>query len=151
MATPHTTPAVILPILIFGSSFAIELHLFLKQLAPVRVEGGSQGGREVERKREPPSPCERPPHSIRLIKQSIKQSHVDQPTTPPPCFPFLHSQALTLINHPPPPPLLLTSQVLTLAGPAVLVSTAILGVTVKYLLPYEWNWPTALMVGSMLW
>lgn len=42
-------------------------------------------------------------------------------------------------------------QVLTLAGPAVLVSTAILGVAVKYALPYGWDWPTALMVGSMLW
>lgn len=34
---PHT---VILPILIFGSSFAIELHLFLKQLGPVRLNAG---------------------------------------------------------------------------------------------------------------
>ena len=32
----HRITTVILPILIFGSSFAIELHLFLKQIVPVR-------------------------------------------------------------------------------------------------------------------
>lgn len=39
---------------------------------------------------------------------------------------------------------------LTLAGPAVLVNTALLGVTAKYVLPYGWDWPTALLFGSML-
>ena len=41
-------------------------------------------------------------------------------------------------------------QVLTLAGPAVLVNTALLGVTAKYVLPYGWDWPMALLFGSML-
>eukprot|EP00624_Nannochloropsis_granulata_P006396 evm.model.NODE_47582_length_4217_cov_9.563908.1 len=58
--SPEAILTIILPILIFGSSFSSDLHLFLQQLTPV----------------------------------------------------------------------------LTLAGPAVLVNTALLGLTVKYILPY---------------
>ncbi|EWM21970.1 salt overly sensitive 1 [Nannochloropsis gaditana] len=72
--SPEAILTVILPILIFGSSFASDLHLFLQQLTPV----------------------------------------------------------------------------LTLAGPAVLVNAALLGLTAKYVLPYNWDWMTSLMVGSML-
>jgi NhaP-type Na+/H+ or K+/H+ antiporter len=71
--SPEAILTVILPILIFGSSFSSDLHLFLQQLTPV----------------------------------------------------------------------------LTLAGPAVLVGTTLLGVAAKYVLPYEWDWMTSLMVGSM--
>lgn len=39
---------------------------------------------------------------------------------------------------------------LTLAGPAVLVNTALLGLTVKYVLPYGWDWDMSLLFGSML-
>jgi len=70
---PEAILTVILPILIFGSSFSSDLHLFLQQLTPV----------------------------------------------------------------------------LTLAGPAVLVGTTLLGVAAKYVLPYEWDWMTSFMVGSM--
>ena len=72
--SPEAILTVILPILIFGSSFASDLHLFLQQLTPV----------------------------------------------------------------------------LTLAGPAVLVNTALLGLTAKYVLPYGWDWTTSFMVASML-
>jgi len=72
--SPEAILNVILPILIFGSSFASDLHLFLQQLTPV----------------------------------------------------------------------------LTLAGPAVLVNTALLALTAKYVLPYGWDWMTSFMVGSML-
>lgn len=72
--SPEAILTVILPILIFGSSFSSDLHLFLQQLSPV----------------------------------------------------------------------------LTLAGPAVLVNTALLGLTAKYVLPYGWDWTTSFMVGSML-
>ena len=43
------------------------------------------------------------------------------------------------------------TQVLTLAGPAVMVNTALMGLTAKYILPYGWDWPTALLFGSMIW
>ena len=72
--SPEAILNVILPILIFGSSFSSDLHLFLQQLTPV----------------------------------------------------------------------------LTLAGPAVLVNTALLALTAKYILPYGWDWMTSFMVGSML-
>jgi NhaP-type Na+/H+ or K+/H+ antiporter len=72
--SPEAILTVILPILIFGSSFSSDLHLFLQQLTPV----------------------------------------------------------------------------LTLAGPSVLVQTALLGLTAKYILPYGWDWTTSFMVGSML-
>jgi len=72
--SPEAILTVILPILIFGSSFSSDLHLFLQQLSPV----------------------------------------------------------------------------LTLAGPAVLVNTALLGLTAKFILPYGWDWTTSFMVGSML-
>ncbi|GAB5037945.1 sodium hydrogen exchanger partial, partial [Nannochloropsis oceanica] len=71
--SPEAILTVILPILIFGSSFSSDLHLFLQQLTPV----------------------------------------------------------------------------LTLAGPAVLVNTILLGVTVKYILPYGWDWATSFMVASI--
>jgi NhaP-type Na+/H+ or K+/H+ antiporter/CRP-like cAMP-binding protein len=72
--SPEAILTIILPILIFGSSFATDLHLFLQQLTPI----------------------------------------------------------------------------LTLAGPAVLINTAILGITIKYVLPYGWDWPTSFMVSSIL-
>jgi NhaP-type Na+/H+ or K+/H+ antiporter len=93
---------VILPILIFGSSFSSDLHLFLKQLVPVSVS-------------------------------SIFPLHL-----------CLHIHKMNPPSH------LTYTQVLTLAGPAVLVNTALLGVTAKYVLPYGWDWPTALLFGSML-
>ncbi|GAB5036345.1 sodium hydrogen exchanger partial [Nannochloropsis oceanica] len=72
--SPEAILTVILPVLIFGSSFACDLHLFLQLKGPI----------------------------------------------------------------------------LTLAGPAVLINTAILGVSVKYVLPYGWDWPTSFMVASIL-
>ena len=72
--SPEAILTIILPILIFGSSFAIDLHLFVQQLGPI----------------------------------------------------------------------------LTLAGPAVLINTAILGVACHYVLPYEWDWVTSFMVASIL-
>ena len=102
---------VILPILIFGSSFSSDLHLFLKQLVPVRFV------------------C------IHVVLAQVrKQAHA-----------HTHSHTLTPI-----PIQNKTKQVLTLAGPAVLVNTALLGLTAKYVFPYGWDWPMALLVASML-
>jgi NhaP-type Na+/H+ or K+/H+ antiporter len=42
------------------------------------------------------------------------------------------------------------AQVLWLAGPGVLVGTALMGALLKVTLPYGWGWPTCLMLGSIL-
>ncbi|CAM9776546.1 unnamed protein product, partial [Laminaria digitata] len=41
-------------------------------------------------------------------------------------------------------------QVLTLAGPGVVIATALTACVVKYAFPYNWGWDVALMLGGML-
>jgi len=41
-------------------------------------------------------------------------------------------------------------QCMVLAGPGVVIGTALLGVVGKYMLPYNWSWPTAMLFGSIL-
>lgn len=42
------------------------------------------------------------------------------------------------------------AQVLTLAGPGVVLATALTASVVKYVFPYGWEWDSCLMVGGML-
>lgn len=37
-----------------------------------------------------------------------------------------------------------------LAGPGVFIGTGLLGVCMKYLFPYNWNWSQCLMFGAMM-
>lgn len=37
-----------------------------------------------------------------------------------------------------------------LAGPGVVLGTAMVAVFAKYVFPYDWCWPKALMFGAML-
>lgn len=39
---------------------------------------------------------------------------------------------------------------LILAGPGVVIGTCIVGAFVKYVFPYDWCWPKALMFGAMI-
>lgn len=41
-------------------------------------------------------------------------------------------------------------QVLILAGPGVVMGTCVIGVCMKYLFPYNWNWSKSLMFGAMM-
>jgi len=41
-------------------------------------------------------------------------------------------------------------QILILAGPGVAIGTAMTGAVAKYVFPYEWCWPKALMFGAMM-
>lgn len=41
-------------------------------------------------------------------------------------------------------------QILLLAGPGVLIGTAMLGTFSHYVLPYGWDWPICLVIGSIL-
>lgn len=41
-------------------------------------------------------------------------------------------------------------QAVLLAGPGVLIGAALVGVIVKYMLPYNWNWNLAMTFGSIL-
>jgi NhaP-type Na+/H+ or K+/H+ antiporter len=41
-------------------------------------------------------------------------------------------------------------QSIILAGPGVLIGASIVGVTAKYMLPYDWNWNLAMTFGSIL-
>ncbi|KAL8249031.1 hypothetical protein R6Q59_005899 [Mikania micrantha] len=42
------------------------------------------------------------------------------------------------------------AQMIILAGPGVLISTFILGSTVKLIFPYNWGWKTSLLLGGLL-
>mmetsp|Transcript_126359 Transcript_126359/g.252510 ORF Transcript_126359/g.252510 Transcript_126359/m.252510 type:complete len:876 (-) Transcript_126359:73-2700(-) len=44
----------------------------------------------------------------------------------------------------------LVKQVMVLAGPGVLIGTALTAVFAKYVLPYQWNWTVAFIFGSIL-
>ncbi len=41
-------------------------------------------------------------------------------------------------------------QVLLLAGPGVVIGTALTAVFVKYVFPYNWTWLESLLFGAML-
>ena len=41
-------------------------------------------------------------------------------------------------------------QVLLLAGPGVVIGTALTAVFVKYVFPYDWSWVQSLLFGAML-
>ena len=41
-------------------------------------------------------------------------------------------------------------QILILAGPGVAIGTIFTAILGRYLFPYEWCWPKALMFGAML-
>ncbi|GMH39853.1 hypothetical protein BSKO_07757 [Bryopsis sp. KO-2023] len=41
-------------------------------------------------------------------------------------------------------------QVLVLAGPGVVIGTALIGCAMKYMFPYDWDWPKSLMFGAMM-
>ena len=42
------------------------------------------------------------------------------------------------------------AQAVILAGPGVLIGAALMGVIVKYMLPYDWNWNLAMTFGAIL-
>lgn len=37
-----------------------------------------------------------------------------------------------------------------MAGPGVIIGTILVGLFAKYVFPYEWCWPKALLFGAML-
>lgn len=41
-------------------------------------------------------------------------------------------------------------QVLVLAGPGVIIEAILTALFVKYVFPYDWCWPKALLFGAML-
>ncbi|GAV67504.1 cNMP_binding domain-containing protein/Na_H_Exchanger domain-containing protein [Cephalotus follicularis] len=42
------------------------------------------------------------------------------------------------------------AQMITLAGPGILISTFLLGIAIKLTFPYDWNWKTSLLLGGLL-